>query len=211
MLKTGSAKLYVSAFLAWVTTCVTAGIAYLEGLGDNPIDWLVVGTFMWTSLVSAIKDFITHRAKPPVDKSPRKLLGPKRIGVVNSGFEFSQRSSDNLSGVNADLVKVAELALRRSKLDFIITSGVRMKEVQRTLYKLGKTPTMNSRHLTGHAIDFAALVKGRVSWDEEHYYTIADAFKSAGDELGVDIEWGGDFLNFDGPHIQLSWDEYPAN
>ena len=76
------------------------------------------------------------------------------------------------------------------------------------LVKEGKSQTMNSRHLTGHAVD---LVPFPVSWDWTYFYPIADAMKDAAQELGVDLEWGGDWKSFkDGPHFQLSWRTYDA-
>lgn len=50
---------------------------------------------------------------------------------------------------------------------------------------------MNSRHLTGHAVDVVAIVDGQVSWDFNHYYAIAQAFAKASIELGVNVRWGG--------------------
>jgi len=48
-----------------------------------------------------------------------------------------------------------------------------------------------------------------VSWDWEHFYPIADAMKAAAEELGVDLEWGGDWKTFkDGPHFQLNRKKY---
>jgi peptidoglycan L-alanyl-D-glutamate endopeptidase CwlK len=35
--------------------------------------------------------------------------------------------------------------------------------------------------------------------------------KAAAEAEGVDLEWGGDWKSFrDGPHFQLSWEQYPA-
>jgi hypothetical protein len=66
---------------------------------------------------------------------------------------------------------------------------------------------MNSRHLTGHAVD---LVPYPVSWDWKYFYPIAEAMKDAARELNVELEWGGDWKSFpDGPHFQLSWRGYP--
>ena len=62
---------------------------------------------------------------------------------------------------------------------------------------------MNSRHLTGHAVDVAAWVDG-VRWDWPLYDAIAVAVKQAAKELDVAIVWGGDWATFrDGPHFEL--------
>jgi hypothetical protein len=75
----------------------------------------------------------------------------------------------------------------------------------------GASQTLNSRHLTGHAIDFVIWADGKVSWAWPQFHVIADAFKEAAKRLQVDIDWGGDWKTFkDGPHIQLSRARYPA-
>lgn len=52
-----------------------------------------------------------------------------------------------------------------------------------------KTTTMNSRHLTGHAVDLAAWVDNTISWDWKYYYPIEKAMKQAAKELNISIEW----------------------
>jgi peptidoglycan L-alanyl-D-glutamate endopeptidase CwlK len=69
---------------------------------------------------------------------------------------------------------------------------------------------MNSRHITGHAIDFAVLIGGKVRWDWPLYGQVAEAFKRASKELNVPIIWGGDWKSLrDGPHVELRRREYP--
>lgn len=119
-------------------------------------------------------------------------------------FILSQRSIDKLRGVHPDLVRVVHRAIQLTPIDFAITCGTRSQEEQRQLVAEGKSRTMNSRHLTGHAVDFVALVDGRASWEMKHYQQIAQAFKHAALELGIAIVWGGDWAKFrDGPHIEL--------
>lgn len=123
-------------------------------------------------------------------------------------YNLSRRSKNNLKGVHSDLVKVVERAIEITEQDFTVLEGLRSKERQRTLVKEGKSKTMNSRHLTGHAVDLAPWP---ISWDWEYFYPIADAMKQAASELGVDLEWGGDWKSFpDGPHFQLSRRKYPG-
>lgn len=124
---------------------------------------------------------------------------------------FSERSETNLKGVNSDLVKVARLALELSPVDFGITEGLRDMAKQREMVRTGKSQTLKSRHLTGHAVDVVAYVGGKVSWDWGPYEQIAKAFKLAGSQLGIKIEWGGDWKTLkDGPHFQLTVKDYPA-
>lgn len=125
-------------------------------------------------------------------------------------FYLSQRSKNNLRGVHPDLVGVVKRAIQLTRVDFAITCGLRTIEEQRRLKSIGATRTLKSRHLTGHAVDVVALDNGVVRWDWPLYARIAEAFKQAGRELGVPVEWGGDWSTFkDGPHFQLPWASYP--
>lgn len=120
-------------------------------------------------------------------------------------FKLSQRSIDRLNGVHPDLVSVVKLAIERSEVDFMVTEGLRSKERQKELVAAGASKTMNSRHITGHAVDLAAYVNG-IRWDWPLYEKIAKAMKQAAYELNIKIEWGGDWKSFkDGPHFQIPW------
>lgn len=128
-----------------------------------------------------------------------------------AGFRLSRRSLANLNGVHADLVRVVHRAIEITPVDFCVTEGLRSAERQKRLFAAGASRTMNSRHLTGHAVDLAALVGTEVRWDWPLYHRIADAMKAAAAQLRVPLEWGGDWQRFrDGPHFQLPHKEYPA-
>lgn len=125
-------------------------------------------------------------------------------------FSLSQKSKDRLSGVHPDLVKVVQRAIEVTTCDFAVLEGVRSKARQEQLVEAGASQAMNSRHLTGHAVDLGAMVSGTVRWDWPLYFKVADAMKKAAAELSVPLEWGGDWKIFkDGPHFQLPWKEYP--
>lgn len=119
-------------------------------------------------------------------------------------------SERRMIGVHADLQRVARRAAELSDITFRITEGVRTQARQKQLFDAGASKTMNSRHLTGHAVDVVAMIGGKVRWDWPLYDRIAVAFKTAARELGVAITWGGDWKMRDGPHIELSWKEYPV-
>lgn len=128
-----------------------------------------------------------------------------------SSFRFSQRSESRLQGVHPDLVKVTRRALELSPVDFGITEGLRSQERQKQMVAQGSSQTMNSRHLTGHAVDVVAYVGSDISWDMPLYQQIAQAFKQASAELSIPVEWGGDWKTLkDGPHFQLPFAQYPA-
>ncbi|MEX2990343.1 M15 family metallopeptidase [Serratia fonticola] len=127
-----------------------------------------------------------------------------------SKFIFGSASEKNLQGVHPDLVQLARAALALSPVDFRITEGRRSMARQRDLLREGKSQTLKSRHLTGHAIDVVALPGNVVSWDMKYYKQIADAFKQASEGLTIPIEWGGDWKTLvDGPHFQLPVRDYP--
>lgn len=125
-------------------------------------------------------------------------------------YAFGAVSRARLAHVHKDLQRVADLALSYSPHDFTITEGIRTLARQKQLKAAGASQTLNSRHITGHAIDFAVLVGGKVRWDWPLYPPVADAFKRAAKELGVPIIWGGDWKSLrDGPHIELDRRKYP--
>jgi peptidoglycan L-alanyl-D-glutamate endopeptidase CwlK len=125
-------------------------------------------------------------------------------------YVLGARSLARLKGVHPDLVKVVQRALTYSPHDFLITEGLRTRARQQQLFNAGASKTLNSRHITGHAIDFAVLVAGKVRWDWPLYGPVSDAFKKAAKELNVPIIWGGDWKTLrDGPHIELDRRRYP--
>lgn len=145
-------------------------------------------------------------------EAPPPPAQPDTQAQRSSGFAWSARSLKRLSGVHPQLRRVMDHALTLVPLDITVLEGVRSKARQQQLVASKASRTMNSRHLTGHALDIAPLdADGHVSFDWPLYHRIAPAIKQAARELGVPIEWGGDWSSFpDGPHWQLPWDEYPA-
>lgn len=125
-------------------------------------------------------------------------------------FRLSIRSRDRMKGVHPDLVRIVERAIQLTPVDFMVTEGLRTTKRQAELVRAGASRTNNSRHLTGHAVDIAALVDGQVRWDWPLYPRIAAAFKQAGRELNTPLTWGGDWPKLrDGPHFELERKAYP--
>lgn len=127
-------------------------------------------------------------------------------------YQYSQRSIQNMSGINIDLRRVADRAIQITKIDFGIpeTGGVRTAEQQNALHKSGASPFCDgyenrSKHQDGNALDFYAYVDGKASWEPEHLAQVACAFLQAANELGIKIKWGGLFKSFvDQPHIEIA-------
>jgi peptidoglycan L-alanyl-D-glutamate endopeptidase CwlK len=125
-------------------------------------------------------------------------------------FRLSVRSRARLKGVHPALVGVIEAAILITPIDFMVTEGLRSPARQAALVKAGASRTLNSRHLTGHAVDLAALVDGAVRWDWPLYPRIAEAVKAAARQKGVAIVWGGDWPSLrDGPHFELDRKVFP--
>ena len=125
-------------------------------------------------------------------------------------MQLSERSHQRLQGVHPDLQRIVLLAAALTDTDFIVTEGLRTVERQRQLVAKGASQTMNSRHITGHAVDLAATVDGEVRWDWPLYHRLATAMKEAARQLGIRMVWGGDWRSFkDGPHFELDRHVYP--
>lgn len=163
-------------------------------------------------------------------KSPRMTEARR-----NQMYKFSKRSKDRLVGVHPDLVKVVHKALELSPVDFAVVEGLRTMDRQRELVAKGASQTLNSRHITGHAVDLAPVIDGTVRWDWPPIYKIAEAMRLAAAHHGIQVVWGGawhtslygktakelsnDYVDLrraqgktpflDGVHFQLSRTHYP--
>lgn len=137
-------------------------------------------------------------------------------------MKLTDRDRKRLDGVHKDLMFVIEwgweifdgktvLELPGARLTIPKEGGVRTREQQQELVDAGKSWTMNSRHLTGHAFDFIIINGGRVMDPIELYQRVWLAcFRPAAIMMNVEVEWGGYWGTRDGPHIQLSKRKYPS-
>lgn len=125
---------------------------------------------------------------------------------------LAKRSLSKLEGVHPDLVHVVHQAASDG-CAFHVTEGLRTLERQKGLVAAGKSKTLKSRHLTGHAVDVVAVMPdGSVSYDDDDMARVAVAMKAAATACGVKIEWGGDWKGaWDSPHFQLPAKGYPSD
>lgn len=142
------------------------------------------------------------------------------------------RDRSVLEGVHPDLVRLVERAADLSPVPFRVFEGVRSVERQRENVRRGVSKTMHSRHIVGpngvcHAVDLVLAfdVDGDGDIDGSDYWAspgsvqgadawrrLETAVKSAARDLGVPVEWGGDWRSFkDYPHWQLPWAAYPPD
>lgn len=125
-------------------------------------------------------------------------------------FKFSQRSENNLTGVNPTLIKVIRRALEITPVDFIVIEGLRSQARQKELVATGKSQTMNSRHLTGNAVD---IIPVNTTWALDEFKPLLQAVKQAADEQGVKLRFGINWKHdpslpietkfIDAPHIEI--------
>jgi peptidoglycan LD-endopeptidase CwlK len=144
-----------------------------------------------------IRKFFTAPRPEPMPEpppAPQELLTPRDV--------------ERLAGVHPDLVRVVRRA-RRAGEPFTVIEGLRSVERQRQLFAAGASRTLQSRHLTGHAVDLGPVP---LVWsDAAAFARLAAAMRAAADAEGVPVRWGGDFRGFyDGPHFELPRDRYPA-
>lgn len=132
--------------------------------------------------------------------------------------DLDQKSIDMLDKVHPDLRKVILQAAADSPIRFRLTEGLRTKERQAQLVKIGASKTMKSRHITGHAVDLVPLVDldgdGKIETEELYSWPLmrklAVYIYMAAKKVHIPVEWGGDWTKFpDGPHWQLPAKIYP--
>ena len=125
---------------------------------------------------------------------------------------FSARSERALLGVHPDLVAIVRRALEIADsmgwTDITVAEGRRSMARQLILHAAGKSQTLRSLHLTGHAIDVwpYPLPPGLARWDARNFAwrQVARAMKMAAAELGIkDLQNGIDLWGWDAPHWQL--------
>ena len=152
-------------------------------------------------------------------------------------FSLGAKSLQELNGVHEDLVRVVKRAIELTVQDFSVHDGIRTLEEQKKLVLNGASQTLDSRHITGHAVDLVPYVNGKLRWEWDPIYRIADAVRLAAKELSIPIRWGGAWdINFtdssehtselvsayvdkrksaglkafiDGPHFELPKSKYP--
>lgn len=126
--------------------------------------------------------------------------------------KYSQRSLNNLRGIHPDLRRVIDRALQDSPLDFVVIEGLRSVDRQKQLVASGASRTMNSRHITGHAVDLMPIGPNGPAFDWPLYDELGLAVKQAAEKEGVALDWGGDWKSFrDGPHFELDRAVYNEN
>ena len=125
-------------------------------------------------------------------------------------FKLSTRSNERLTGVDPRLIKVIELAITITSVDFGIPAdgGIRTADRQKELFdkKVSKCDGYKNKsyHQTGKAFDVYAYVNGAADWNRNHLTSVAAAILQASAMLGYNVNWGGHFKSWqDYPHFEI--------
>lgn len=127
---------------------------------------------------------------------------------MNTGNKkMDARSLKELQGVHPQLARalITYAADPACTFTFIITDGLRTEKEQAVLVTRGASQTLNSKHLTGRAVDICILLNGKARWEFELYKAFARDFRHwTLKHHNLDLTWGGDWKRFrDGPHFEL--------
>ena len=119
----------------------------------------------------------------------------------------SNRTRENLKGVNHKLIAVVGYALAISEVDFWVNEGLRTTEKQQEYFKTGASQldgiNKKSNHQLGRAVDIYYVGwKNTDSSNDPRWKKLRDTFELAGKQLGIKLEFGYDW-GWDKPHIEL--------
>jgi peptidoglycan L-alanyl-D-glutamate endopeptidase CwlK len=144
-------------------------------------------------------------------KSSKKPAALTIGALILLTFGYSQRSINNINEVQEPLQVVTVCARQEIKppLGFIVVDGGRTLTEHKINVANGRSWIKRSRHQDGAAIDFAATLDGKVTYDLQYYYPIVDAFKKCSVIHNVPIVAGIDWKVKDGQHIELNKAYYP--
>lgn len=119
-----------------------------------------------------------------------------------SHVNLGKTSLAKLETIKPELKKVCLAAFEKVPFDVTVLEGIRTVERQKELVAGGHSQTMRSKHITGDAVDLAPYP---IDWkDLARFKTLSECMKQASVEVGIPIEWGGDWKTLvDCPHYQL--------
>ena len=135
------------------------------------------------------------------------------------GHKLGKNSISKLENVHEDLVRIVELAIKISKVDFGISEGFRSVETQNRYYQIGRTvdvdkPTITSidginkkgkhNYSPALAVDIYiytpdSLFKSKIAYDPSHLSYVAGVIDAAAyllkekEEISHKVRWGGNW------------------
>ena len=101
---------------------------------------------------------------------------------------FGKTSLNRLEGVDSRLVAGC-VEVVTNHWDCSVIYGVRSKQEQQKLFDEGLSKTLNSRHLTGHAVDLAPYP---IDWsDTSRFYYFGGRVMAVARMMNITLRWGG--------------------
>jgi peptidoglycan L-alanyl-D-glutamate endopeptidase CwlK len=142
----------------------------------------------------------------PYPLAPEPLPMVAHVEIPRAAM-LTARDRKRLEGVHPDLIRVVERA--RRDVEFYVSEGVRTLERQREMIAQGVSKTMNSRHLTGHAVDLYPVSDVPVpAMTARDLAPVVSAIRRAAHAEGVPLIHGADW-GWDHPHHELDRARYP--
>jgi peptidoglycan L-alanyl-D-glutamate endopeptidase CwlK len=106
-------------------------------------------------------------------------------------FDLDAKSSGKLGSVKQELQLVVNKSTKLYDGKFAVYDALRTLAKQKSLVASGASKTMDSRHLTGHAVDIVPIIDGQLKWDWPELYKIAECIREAAIECKYQVRWGG--------------------
>ena len=119
-------------------------------------------------------------------------------------MKLSKLSLERLEGVDERLKAIVIECAARCLFPFNVSEGLRSVEQQREYVRQGKSRTMNSKNLTGKAVDLYPLSMDRKQVDWSRFEELADLMFQVASDQGTEIVWGGNWKTLvDKCHFEL--------
>ena len=118
-------------------------------------------------------------------------------------YKYSEQSLARLSTCHEDLRKIFYEVIK--VMDVTIIEGHRTQDQQKKVFEEGKSraqwPMSKHNKYPSMAIDVAPYP---IDWDDrERFFRLAGLVQGIAQQMGVEVNWGGDWSFFDGPHFEL--------
>jgi peptidoglycan L-alanyl-D-glutamate endopeptidase CwlK len=161
-----------------------------EGMGSDAKNKIVdtIYSMSDSNFTSAIPEQIAEASKSQTSGTQT---------VVRRTFAFGKTSLARLVHLRPELRNVCMEAIKISLVDMTVVQTIRSIDEQRRNVANGNSRTMKSKHLPqvdgfAWAVDLAAFVNGKISWEPGYYADIAFAMDQAATKLGLamHVRWG---------------------
>jgi peptidoglycan L-alanyl-D-glutamate endopeptidase CwlK len=198
----------VRHLIGWVGAWVTLKYGINLDAGTiNSVTELVLGLIMsGGALYAGAVEKTERTVTTPFSLKDNPIVDVESTKEAPKGFFLSERSLNNMKGVDSNLVGVIKDAIVNSPYDFVVIEGLRSTERQAEMLRTGKSKIKRSTHQDGLAVDIMCYDEnGNGTWEHKYYNAVAEHIKNIASAKSVDVEWGGDWQRFvDAVHFQIN-------